>query len=77
MMNTTETKDLLLALNDSNVRVTFTSVFSGDKKNKLCTLQNIKLNQSPHNEAIVVYCVDSQRYEDIRISTIESWIREE
>jgi len=75
-MNSEETKDLLSALYTSNVRVKFTSVWSGNTINKLCTLQNVKFNQSPYNDAIVVYCVDSKSYDDIRISTIESWIKE-
>jgi hypothetical protein len=69
------TKNLLDALSEAEVTIQFKSVNSGRIIEKLCTLQNTKLKQNPNNDTIVVYCLDTNSYEDIRVSTIELWIR--
>jgi hypothetical protein len=69
------TKNLLDALSKTEVTIHFKSVNSGRKIEKLCTLQNTQIKQNPNNDTIVVYCLDTGAYEDIRVSTIELWIR--
>ena len=64
------------ALQEGVVEVSFTSLKSGNNYNIPCTLQEnltpVRINQSS-SDAILVYRLDEERWEDLRLSTIQAY----
>jgi len=60
-------------LENNIVKITFTSLVSGEEKTALCTLNSTyysnRVNQS-ESDRILVYRLDCKRWEDFQLNTI-------
>ncbi|MBT3993302.1 MAG: hypothetical protein HOH08_02595 [Gammaproteobacteria bacterium] len=71
--------DLLVSLKSGIVKVEFKSLNSGKTKQVICTLHesylenHTTMNQDTLNESILVYKIDSNEWEDIRVDSIVKW----
>ena len=68
-----EISKLLFSLSKGCVELVFKSHFSGDTKKILCTLKDYEVNQSPSNDYLVIFRMDTRTYEDIKADTIITW----
>ena len=68
--------NLVDALKSSEVVIKYKSILSGNLKEVRGTLLPPHfVPQNPHNDAVVMWDVENERWEDIRVDTIISWIR--
>lgn len=65
--------DLLRALRRHVVKIKFTSLISGQEREKLFTLIGKPMYQRAASDKYVVFCVDSNEWEDLEKSTILEW----
>jgi len=74
-----DTDRLLKALNRGIVNMEFTSLNSGDLRTIPCTLsqEHLKnhfyMTQHPSSDTVLVFRLDTQAWEDIRVDTIQKW----
>jgi len=64
---------IVSAMKIGKVEIEYTSLVSGKEKKVVGTLKDKALNQSNTNERIVFWDINNQKYEDIKIDTINSW----
>lgn len=69
-------QNLIKALEEGKVLITFRSLNSGRRIEDLYTLKGVNLPQNPNNEKLVVLHCETNTYEDIDKETIEQWIRQ-
>ena len=71
--------DLLASLKTGIVEIEFKSLNSGNTKQVICTLNesylenHTSMNQNALSETILVYKIDSYKWEDIRTDSIINW----
>jgi hypothetical protein len=71
--------DLLVSLKSGIVEIEFKSLNSGNTKQVICTLNesylenHTSMNQNALSETILVYKIDSYKWEDIRTDSIINW----
>ena len=74
-----DTDRLLKALSEGIVNIEFTSLNSGDLRTIPCTLSQERLKnhfymtQHPSSDTVLVFRLDTQAWEDIRVDTIQKW----
>ena len=65
--------NIIEALNNFNVKITFKSLHSGRDITGVYTLKDRKIPQSTESSKIVCYDARTKRWEDIEVSTISDW----
>ena len=74
-----DTDRLLKALSEGIVNIEFTSLNSGDLRTIPCTLsqEHLKnhfyMTQHASSDTVLVFRLDTQAWEDIRVDTIQKW----
>ena len=78
-MKEMDVADLLASLETGIVEIEFKSLNSGNTKQVICTLNesylenHTSMNQNALSETILVYKIDSYKWEDIRTDSIINW----
>tara|TARA_B100002019_G_scaffold292446_1_gene315578 strand:- start:2066 stop:2281 length:216 start_codon:yes stop_codon:yes gene_type:complete len=67
--------NVIKALREGKVLITFTSLSSGRKIEDVYTLQGVNLPQNPQNNKLVVLHCETNTYEDIEKETIIQWVK--
>jgi len=72
------TKELVQQLKTGNVDITFESLTSGREITNTYTLKTLfKLNINNKSEKILAYDVERREWEDIEVSSIKKWKKQE
>ena len=70
--------NILTAMKDANILLTYTSLNSGKDKKVVGTLQKDKwVLQHATNDSITFWDVNNEKYESLQCSTITAWDRTE
>ena len=71
-------ENILTAMKDANIELTYTSLISGKEKKVVGTLQNNKwVLQHATSNKITFWDVENEKWEDLECSTITAWGRTE
>lgn len=65
--------ELILALKNNYVKITFKSLLSGNVKTLTYTLIDKPINQSSNSNKIAAFCVETISWDDLEKSTIMEW----
>ena len=72
-MNSIE--NLLKALSAGSVKITYKTVNSGRIESVVGTMKGNPMHQNSTSDVIVVQNVETKQYQDVRVSTIQEWIK--
>ena len=68
-------ENLLNALSVGTVKITYKTVNSGRIESVIGTMKGKPMHQNSFSDVIVIQNVETKQYQDVRVSTIQEWIK--